>query len=100
MTTFARSDIVAPRSVQDTALAIGQRAASATIFTPTPTGPFDHGTTMVATRISSDVASALTTSSTVADLLTASSGLQTQINSLWHAINRVVYDLEANGLTS
>lgn len=100
--TFAlkRSDIVAPRGVADTAMAIAQRQASITPFDPTAVGPFIHSTTNTSTNIALEANSSFTTSMSSGALITAASTMQDQININRHLINQIVYILEANGMTS
>lgn len=91
MTDFSRTDFVAPADVQKTALAIAQRyrGTGDSTFVPTASGAFDHGTTSVSTTIPA----ALSTT-------TISTQAQDRINQNTQLINRVVYILEANGMTS
>lgn len=100
--TLARSEIVAPQPSDATALAIAERIKQRTLvlFDPTAGGAFDHGTTTVSTAIPPLVVLGLTTSVTSGNLIVATTTLEDRVNVLDKLINRVVYTLEANGLTS
>lgn len=101
MTGFLRSDIAAPESVDATAAAIAQRAANAVAFSPTASGVFTHGTTAVETTIGSTGSFPVITSTLVtSDLGAACATLEGEVANSRKLLNRVVYILEANGMTS
>lgn len=100
--TFERKDFVTPASVPKTALAIAERLGSVgfSTFGPTAGGAFTHATTEVSTLVGLEANSSFTTSMTSGALIIATSAMQDQINLNRHLINRIVYVLEANGMTT
>lgn len=101
MTAFLRTDIEIPESVSATAAAIAQRVASATEFSPNAVGTFTHATTAIETTIGSTASFPVITSTLVtSDLGAACASLETEVSNTRKLLNRVVYILEANGMTS
>lgn len=104
MVNFSRSDFVTPAGSSAAALAVGERLKSAPApFSPTVVGPFTHLTTSIETTISTAISSTMFTSATAmssGDVVTACSTLVSQINENRLLLNRVIYILEANGMTS
>lgn len=104
MTAFLRIDVEPPESVEATAAAIAQRlnlVSSSTAFEPTANGTFTHGTTAVESTIaSSAVFPTITSTLVTSDLGQACANLQNLVISAFKLVNRVVYTLEANGMTS
>lgn len=114
---FQRPDFVKPQSVAKTAAAVAERLRSVTwsTFDPAAAGAFVHATTAVstlipallllgATSISSAVEGsfnlAITTTSPSSDMFAAVIALANRANTLELLLNRVVYTLEANGMTT
>lgn len=97
--SFGRGDIVVPESVEATALAIAQRANN-DLFAATAGGAFDHATTAVSTTIPAALNTGITSTSSLLQLIAASTAEQDRINQNTQLINRVVYILEANGMTT
>lgn len=87
---------------QAVALAGVERARlQATVpFDPTASGAFDHATTAESTLIPAALAVGLSTTSSSGQLIIATTTIVDRLATLTGLLNRVVYTLEANGMTS
>lgn len=83
-----------------TAAAIAQRVKLRAEFTPAAGGAFTHGTTLESTLIPAPLSLGLTTAASSAALIAACTAIQDYVNSLDTLVNRMVYTMELNGLTS
>lgn len=92
--------IVSRADSAETAVAITERLKMRAAFTPTAGGAFTHGTTVQSTLIPALLSLGITTTSSSGQLIAATTAMQDQINAIDEVMNRIVYTLEANGLTS